>query len=62
MPASPDSAVEPVNVNPLPRWRELTVATEFDRFPQAVRFNAAAVVHAYDEADFDEFRLMKAGN
>jgi hypothetical protein len=45
-----------------PRWRELTVTTEFDRFPQAVRFNATAVVHAYAEADFDEFRLTKAGN
>jgi hypothetical protein len=43
------------------RWRELTVATEFDRFPQAVRFNAVAVVHAYAAADFDEFRMAKAG-
>jgi hypothetical protein len=42
-----------------PRWHELTVSTEFDRFPQAVRFNATAVVHAYAEADFDEFRLTK---
>jgi hypothetical protein len=45
-----------------PRWRELTVATEFDRFPQALRFNATAVVHAYAEADFDEFRLLKGGD
>lgn len=45
-----------------PQWRELTVSTEFARFPQAVRFNAVAVVHAYAAADFDEFRLIKAGN
>jgi hypothetical protein len=38
------------------------VVTEFDRFPQAVRFNATAVVHAYAEAVFDEFRLTKRGD